>query len=154
MAKKPESELVSNRRALHDYEVLDTFEAGIILLGTEVKSLRTHGGSLQDAYVLVSGDNVILKSASIAPYRFGNLFNHEEKRDRRLLLHKREIAKLKTLSQEKGLTLIPLAMYLKGGFVKVKIATARGKKSYDKRAALKEKEHKRSIDRAMREKDD
>ena len=92
--KKSDSELVSNRRATHDYEILDTYEAGIVLLGTEIKSLRNHGGSLQDAYVLVtdSGD-VLLKNASIAPYKFGNLFNHEERRDRTLLLHKREIAK-------------------------------------------------------------
>ena len=152
--KKADTELVSNRRASYDYEILETYEAGIVLLGTEIKSLRDHGGSLQDSYILVSdrGD-VILKNASIAPYRFGNLFNHEERRERRLLLHKREIAKLKSLSQERGLTLIPLSMYLKNGFVKVKLASVRGKKTYDKRAALKEKEHKRAIDRAMRERD-
>jgi SsrA-binding protein len=147
------SELVSNRRALHDYEILETFEAGIALLGTEIKSLRDHGGGLQDAYVLVSDGEVWLKGASIAPYRFGNIFNHEEKRDRKLLLHKREILKLKSLSAEKGLTLIPLSLYLKQGRVKVKIASARGKKAYDKRAALKEREHKRAIDRAIRRED-
>ena len=109
---KTDSELVSNRRATHDYEILDTYEAGIILKGTEIKSLRDHGGSLQDAYVLVSDRNdVILKNSSIAPYRFGGVFNHEERRDRPLLLHKREIAKLKSFSTEKGLTLIPLGMY-------------------------------------------
>ncbi len=155
MAKKQsDTELVSNRKALHDYEVIETFESGIVLLGTEVKSLREHGGSLQDAYVLINDHNeVILKNASIAPYRFGNVFNHAERRERKLLLHKRETAKLKTLSQEKGLTLIPLGMYLKGGFVKVKIACARGKKAYDKRQALKEKDHKRTIARAMRERE-
>ena len=154
MKKKQDSELVSNRRALHDYEVLETYEAGIILVGTEIKSLRNHGGSLQDAYILTteSGD-VILKNSSIAPYKFGITFGHEERRDRKLLLHKREIAKLRSLSQEKGLTLIPLAMYLKNGFVKVKVAVAKGKKSYDKRAAIKEREHKRAIDRAMKERD-
>lgn len=151
--KNNESELVSNRRAFHDYEVLETFEAGIILLGTEIKSLRNHGGSLQDSYILVSDTKVILKGASISPYRFGNIHNHEEKRDRQLLLHKREILKLKTLSQEKGLTLIPIAMYLKNGLVKVKIASAKGKKNYDKRAALKEREHKKMIDRAMKNRD-
>ena len=149
---KSESELVSNRRATHDYEILDTYESGIVLKGTEIKSLRDHGGSLQEAYVLVSDSgDVILKNSSIAPYRFGGVFNHEERRDRKLLLHKREIAKLKSLSQEKGLTLIPLAMYLKNGIVKVKIGVARGKRSYDKRASLKEKEHKRAIDRAMKD---
>jgi len=150
--KSSDTELVSNRRALYDYEILDTYEAGIILTGTEIKSLRGHGGSLQDAYILVSDSNdVILKNSSIAPYRFGVTFGHAERRDRKLLLHKREIAKLKSLSEEKGLAIIPLAMYLKNGFVKVKIAVARGKRSYDKRAALKEKEHKKAIDRAMKE---
>ena len=93
--KNSEAELVSNRRATHDYEILETFEAGIALLGTEIKSLRGHGGSLQEAYVLVTDTHdVILKNASIAPYKFGNLFNHEEKRERKLLLHKREILRL------------------------------------------------------------
>lgn len=147
---KNEGELVSNRRAFHDYEILETFEAGIILLGTEIKSLRNHGGSLQDSYILVSDHLVILKNASISPYKFGNLYNHEERRERRLLLHKREIVKLKSLSQEKGLTLIPLAMYLKNGYVKVKIGVARGKKLHDKRSALKEREHKKAIDRALK----
>lgn len=147
---KNESELVSNRRAFHDYEILETFEAGVVLLGTEIKSLRNHGGSLQDSYILVSDRLVILKNASIAPYKFGNLFNHEEKRERILLLRKREIAKLKSLSQEKGLTLIPLSIYLKNGYAKVKVGVARGKKLYDKRSALKEREHKKAIDRALK----
>lgn len=147
---KGEGELVSNRRAFHDYEIQETFEAGIILLGTEIKSLRNHGGGLQDSYIIVSDSAVILKNASIAPYKFGNLFNHEEKRERKLLLHKREIVKLKSFSQEKGLTLIPLAMYLKNGYVKVKIGVARGKKLHDKRSAIKEREHKKAIDRALK----
>ena len=127
----------------------------MVLIGTEVKSLRDHGGSLQDAYILVDEDlNVILKNASIAPYRFGGIaFNHEERRDRKLLLHKREALKLRSFSQERGLTLIPLAIYLKNGYMKIKIASARGKKSYDKRAALKEREHQRDISRAMRDKE-
>ena len=147
---KSEAELVSNRRAFHEYEILETFEAGIVLVGTEIKSLRNHGGSLQDAYVLICDTGALLKNASIAPYKFGNLFNHEEKRDRKLLLHKREIVKLKTLSQEKGLTLIPLGIYLKNGFAKVKIGVARGKKLHDKRSALKEREHKKAMDRALK----
>jgi SsrA-binding protein len=149
--KKSDSDLVSNRKATHDYEILETFEAGIVLVGTEIKSLRGHGGSLQDSYILISeSGDAILKNASIAPYKFGSVFNHEEKRERKLLLHKREIAKLRSYSAEKGLTLIPLGMYLKNGFVKVKVAVAKGKRSYDKRAALKEREHKRDIDRAMK----
>lgn len=146
-----EKDLVSNRKAFHDYEILDTFEAGIVLLGTEIKSLRNHGGSLQDAYVLINETGAYLKNASIAPYSYGGVFNHEDKRERKLLLHKRELEKLKVLSQDKGLALIPIAIYLKKGIAKVKIATAKGKKNYDKRAALKEKEHKKSIDRAMKE---
>jgi SsrA-binding protein len=145
------NELVSNRKAGHDYEILDTYEAGIILQGTEIKSLKNHGGSLQDAYVLISEDmQPILKNAHIAVYRFGNLFNHEEKRDRKLLLHKRELLKLKELSDEKGLTLIPLSIYLKGGYAKVRIGVCKGKRTYDKRSALKEREHKREMDRALK----
>ncbi len=151
MKKRPDSELVSNRKAFHHYEVFETFEAGMILVGTEIKSLRDHGGSLQDAYILASPQGATLKNASIAPYRFGNLFNHEERRDRKLLLHKRELIKLYTLSQEKGLTLIPLSIYLKSGIAKIKIGCCRGKKAYDKRASLKEKEHKRDIARALKE---
>ncbi len=150
MSKQREGELVSNRRAFHDYEILESLEAGIILQGTEIKSLREHGGNLQDAYVIISNYKVFLKNASIAPYRFGNIHNHEEKRDRELLLHKREILKLKEVSEQKGLTLIPLALYLKKGKVKVKVGIAKGKKAHDKRAALKEKEHKKAIDRALK----
>jgi len=153
--KRGDAEICSNRRAFHDYEVLETFEAGMVLFGTEVKSLRDHGGSLQDAYILVSdAGEVLLKNASIAPYRFGGIaFNHPERRERKLLLHKRETAKLRSLSQEKGMTLIPLAIYLKNGRMKIKIASARGKKSYDKRAALKAKEQNRAIQRALQERD-
>jgi SsrA-binding protein len=149
MAKSaPSPELVSNRKAGHDYEILETFEAGIILLGTEIKSLRNHGGSLQDAYVDVRGPELILINCSIAPYTFGNLFNHEEKRPRKLLMHKREIEKLRNTVIQKGLSLIPLSIFLnKKGIAKVKIALAKGKKSYDKRAALKEREDRRSMER-------
>lgn len=141
------NELVSNRKAGHDYEILETFEAGIILLGTEIKSLRNHGGSLQDAFVDVRGPDFLLVNSSIAPYTFGNLFNHEEKRARKLLMHKREIEKLRSTVIQKGLSLIPLSIYLKKGIAKVKIALAKGKKSYDKRSALKEREHRRSMER-------
>ena len=142
------NDLVSNRRAFYDYEVLDTYEAGIILLGTEIKSLRNHGGSLQDAYVDIKGNEPWLLNSSIAPYSFGNIHNHEEKRPRKLLMHKREIEKLRKQVAEKGLTLIPLAIFLNArGFAKVRIAVAKGKKSYDKRAALKERDVKRSLQR-------
>ena len=151
---KSESELVSNRKASYEYEILDTLETGIVLQGTEVKSLRNHGGQLQDAYVLVSGTKLLLKNASISPYMFGNIHNHAEKRDRLLLVHKRELLKLKESSEQKGLTLIPLSMYLKKGVVKVKIAIAKGKKTYDKRQDLKAKEHKKSIDRALKHREE
>lgn len=145
---KSEAELVSNRKAGHDYEILDTYEAGIILLGTEIKSLRNHGGSLQDAFVDVRGsEGFWLVNSSIAPYSFGNIHNHEEKRPRKLLMHKQEMAKIRKTVVEKGLALIPLSMYLKKGIVKVKIAIAKGKKAYDKRSSLKEKESKREISR-------
>lgn len=143
------NELVSNRKAGHDYEILETFEAGIILLGTEIKSLRNHGGSLQDSFVDVRGPDFLLMNSSIAPYSFGNLHNHEDKRPRKLLMHKREIEKLRSTVVQKGLSLIPLSIYLnKKGIAKVKLALAKGKKSYDKREALKEREHRRSMERA------
>jgi SsrA-binding protein len=149
---KPSNELVSNRRAFHDYEVLDTFEAGIVLLGTEIKSLRNHGGSLQDAYVDIKGGTPWLLNSSIAPYSFGNIHNHEERRPRKLLLHKNEIEKLRKQTAEKGLALIPLAIFLnKKGIAKVRLAVAKGKKAYDKRAALKERDSKRAIQRGSDE---
>ncbi len=149
MSKTPSTDLVSNRRATHDYEILETFEAGIILLGTEIKSLRNHGGVLQDAYVDVRGPKLMLLNSSIAPYSFGNIHNHEERRPRQLLMHKREIDKIRRQVIEKGLAVIPLAIYLnKKGIAKVRIAIAKGKKDYDKRASLKEKEHARSMQRS------
>lgn len=150
MNAKNDSELVSNRKAFHNYEILDTFEAGIMLVGTEVKSLKAHQGNLQDAYVIVSDGSVILKNSSITPYQYAAVFNHEERRDRKLLLHKREIETLRKVSEEKGLTLIPLSFYLKKGKIKVKIATARGKKLYDKRADIKTREEERKIKRIMK----
>lgn len=147
---KNESELVSNRRARHDYEILETYEAGIALLGTEIKSLRNGGGTLQDAFVMVEKGEAWLKNASIAPYSYGNMFNHEDRRERKLLLHKREILKIKKTVEQKGLTIIPLGMYLRKGFVKVKIAVGRGKKQYDKRSATKAREQKREVDRALK----
>ncbi len=141
-------DLVSNRKARHDYEILETFEAGLVLLGTEIKSLRNHGGGLQDSFVDVRGPEFLLMNASIAPYAFGNLFNHEEKRPRKLLMHKKEMEKIRNTVIQKGLALIPLAIYLnKKGIAKLKIAIARGKKTYDKRAAIKKREDERSMQR-------
>lgn len=150
MAKKSDAELVSNRKAHHNYEILETFEAGIVLKGTEVKSLRDHGGSLQEAYIKVKESELWLVGCSIAPWRFGNIHNHEERRERKLLMHKKEIGKLKVLTQEKGLTIVPLSFYLKAGRIKIKIAVARGKTHGDKRQTLKEKDEKRHIDKMMK----
>ena len=144
------ADLVSNRRAYHDYEIVETYEAGIVLQGTEIKSLRDHGGSLQEAYVKVIGNELWLIGANIALYRFGNINNHEERRDRKLLMHSREISRLKAAIKEKGFTLVPLAMYLKKGRVKLKIGRGKGKKKADKRAAIKERDEKRTLQRAIK----
>ena len=143
-------DLVQNRKAFHDYEILQTCEAGIVLVGTEIKSLRDHGGTIQDAYVKILNGEAFLINASIAPYKFGNIHNHEEKRDRKLLLHKSEIEKLKKALDQKGLTLIPLSLYLSKGRCKVKLGLGKGKKSYDKREAIKKRESNRSIDRLLK----
>ena len=147
--KKNDNDLVNKRRAFHDYEILETYEAGIALKGTEIKSLRSNSGSLQDAYVTINENELWLVNSSIAPYSHGNVYNHEEKRKRKLLMHRREIDKLHRQVQEKGLTLVPLALYLKKGRVKVKIALGKGKKKYDKRESMKEKEHKKSIQKEL-----
>lgn len=143
-------ELVSNRKATYNYEILETFEAGIALQGTEIKSLRDNGGSLQEAYIKVIKNEVWLVGCTIAPYRYGNIHNHEDRRDRKLLMHKREIDQLRTSVQEKGLALIPLSFYLKKGRVKVRLAIGKGKKSEDKRSAIKERDDKRRMDQAMK----
>ena len=146
-------DLVSNRKAHHNYEILETLESGIVLLGTEIKSLRDHGGNLQEAYVVFHRGDAYLKNSSIAPYKFGNIYNHEERRERKLLLHKRELLRLKSVIDEKGLTIIPLGMYLKHGLVKVRLGVAKGKKAYDKRAALKARQDKREMDRSIKQDD-
>lgn len=143
-------DLATNRKAFFQYEILDTYEAGIALVGTEIKSLRAHEASIQEAYVKVSSGEIWLVNCTIAPYRFGNIHNHEERRERKLLMHKYEIEKLRRSIQEKGTTVVPLAFYLKKGKVKVKIALARGKRTSDKRASIKEREDKRFMQRATR----
>jgi len=150
MSATHSGDLVSNRRATYNYEILETFEAGIALQGTEIKSLRDHGGSLQEAYVKIINNELWLVSCSIAPFKYGNVHNHEERRERKLLMHKREIEKMNVATQEKGLALIPLAFYLKNGRVKLKIAIAKGKKTFDKREAIKERDEKRDMQKAMK----
>lgn len=141
------NDLIQNRKAGFNYEILETFEAGLALQGTEIKSLRDGGGSLAEAFVKVEGTELILYGCRIAPYKYGNIHNHEENRPKKLLMHKREIESLRKASQEKGLTIIPLSMYLVKGRAKLKIAIAKGKKSFDKREAIKERDEKRSIQR-------
>jgi SsrA-binding protein len=144
MTQSPE--LVTNRRAFHDYEILETFEAGIALMGTEIKSLRNHGGSLQDAYVDVKAHELWLINSSIAPYSHGGIYNHEDRRPRKLLMHKSEIEKIYRLRDQKKLVLIPLSIFLnKKGIAKVRFGAGKGKKAYDKRASLKEKDEKREM---------
>ncbi len=141
-------DLVRNRKALHDYHILETWEAGVALLGTEVKALRAGRGQLQDAYVDAVDGELWLKQAHISPYEFGTYANHEPLRPRKLLLHKAEIAKMTAKVVRKGLTLIPLAIFLNGkGLIKVKLALAEGKGHGDKREALKAREQKRELDR-------
>ena len=143
-------ELVQNRKGRYDFQISETFEAGIVLQGTEIKSLRSGGGSLQEAYIKIIRDELWLIGAHIAPYSHGNIHNHEERRDRKLLMHKYEIEKLLASTREKGMTLVPLSLYLKNGRVKCKFGIAKGKKQHDKRAAIKDREKKKEIDRAMK----
>ncbi|WP_201457144.1 SsrA-binding protein SmpB [Chlamydia sp. 17-3921] len=144
-------DIVSNRKALHNYEVLTTVEAGIVLTGTEIKSLRDHGGNLSDAYAIIAKGEAWLLNASIAPYRFGNIYNHEERRKRKLLLHKYEIRKLESKVSQKGISLVPLGMFFSQGYIKVRLGCCRGKKVHDKRRALIEKEKEREIAAAMKQ---
>jgi SsrA-binding protein len=146
---QPATDLVSNRKALFNYEIIETFEVGIQLFGTEIKSLRAHGGSLQDAFVTVEDGELWLLHCSIKPYSHGNIYNHEERRKRRLLAHRREILQISVGIQEKGYTCIPLSIYLKRGFAKLKIALAKGKKLHDKRSDEKKKEDQRAMRRAL-----
>ena len=142
--------IASNKKALHDYFVLQKLEAGIELMGTEVKSLRGGKANLKDSYVAIEGSQAYLVGTHISPYSHGNIANHDPERKRRLLLHKREIEKLHEQIQEKGLTVVPLRLYFKGGRVKTEIAVVRGKKLYDKRETEKRREQEREAAAAMK----
>ncbi len=144
-------EIASNRRAFYDYEILDTYEVGIQLKGTEISSLRSHGASLQESYVDIVKGELWLIGSHIKPYSHGSIYNHEETRSRKLLAHKKEILKIQSAIQEKGLTCVPLSMFFAKGLAKVKIALVKGKKLFDKRASIKEREDKRAIDRMMKQ---
>ncbi|MFJ9784582.1 MULTISPECIES: SsrA-binding protein SmpB [Amycolatopsis] len=141
--------IVSNRKARHDYSILDTYECGLVLVGTEVKSLREGKASLADAFATVDDGEVWLRNVHIPEYTQGTWTNHTPRRTRKLLLHRREIEKLIGKTKESGLSLVPLSMYFKDGKVKVEIALAQGKKAYDKRQALAKRDADRDIRKAM-----
>lgn len=141
----------ANRRALHNYAVIERLEAGIELYGSEVKSIRDNKASLAEAYCQFKGDELFLYQAHIAEYTLAHARNHATVRPRKLLLHRRELDRLHDAVQLQGLTIIPLKLYAKGGMIKLEVALARGKKVHDKRAAIKERDQKREMDRAKRE---
>lgn len=142
--------VATNRKAKFEYHLLETFEAGISLKGSEIKSIRAGQMSIKEAYVRVTENEAWLMEAYIAPYTEANRFNHEPRRPRQLLLHKREIRNMRKTAQQKGLTVIATKVYLKGGRAKVEIALARGKKMHDKRQAIKQRDTEREIKRQMR----
>ena len=142
---------IQNKKARHDYSVDETIEAGIVLSGTEVKSIRQGSANLKDSYAVVRDQEVYLVGMHISPYDKGNIFNKDPLRDRKLLLHKREISKLIGLVQQKGFTLVPLKAYFLRGRVKVLLGIARGKKLYDKRDDIKTRDARREMDRKLKE---
>ncbi|MGI6344955.1 MAG: SsrA-binding protein SmpB [Bacillota bacterium] len=145
--------LADNRRARHDYFIEETYEAGVALRGTEVKSVRAGRVNLRDSYAQVENGQLILYNLHISPYEQGNRFNHDPIRPRVLLMHKREIMRLLGLTQAKGYTLIPTRMYLRNGRIKVEVGLAKGKKLYDKREAAAERSARREMAQAMRARD-
>ncbi|MGV9252767.1 SsrA-binding protein SmpB [Streptomyces sp. NPDC003697] len=150
MAKEKGRKLIAqNKKARHDYHILDTYEAGMVLTGTEVKSLRQGRASLVDGFVQLDGHEAWLYNVHVPEYSQGTWTNHSARRKRKLLLHREEIEKLESKSQETGHTIVPLALYFKDGRAKVEIALARGKKEYDKRQTLREKQDRREADRAV-----
>jgi SsrA-binding protein len=150
-APAPEKTLASNRQAYHDYHIVETVEAGLSLVGSEVKSIRNGNVNLRDAFARAQDGEIWLWNAHIAPFDQGNRWNHEPRRPRRLLLHTREIGRLSSKSKESGMTLVPLRLYDRSGRLKLELALAKGKRLYDKRAAIAERESKRELDRAVKE---
>ena len=151
--EKPGKKVIAqNREARHEYFVMEALETGIELVGTEVKSLRSGGANLKDAWADIDEGELILKGMHISPYEQGNIFNKDPDRPKRLLMHKREIRKLHDLQKQDGYALIPLSLYFKDSRVKVELGLCKGKKNYDKRDAIAKRDAKREMDRAMREK--
>jgi|SRR6185369_6660775 len=142
--------ICNNKKAYHDFFIEEKFEAGVVLTGTEVKALRLGHANLNDAFAQVRSGEAFLNNLHISPYEFGNRENHDTDRTRKLLLHKKEIIKLFSKIREQGYTLIPLRLYFKSGMVKAELGLAKGKKLYDKREDLKQKDHKREIAQALK----
>lgn len=142
--------ICNNKKAYHDYFIEEKYEAGMVLTGTEVKSLRMGKANLNDAFVQIKSGEAFLNNLHISPYDFGNRENHDPDRLRKLLMHKKEIVKLFSKIREQGYTVIPLRLYFKSGMVKAEIGLAKGKKLYDKREDLKKKDHKREVDQAIK----
>lgn len=147
---KNTSPKIENRKARHEFHIDETFEAGIVLKGTEVKSIRGGKASLNEAFAYLNTGEVWLKNMYIKPYEFGSYQNHDERRDRKLLLNRREIREIDKHINQKGFTLVPLKLYFKGGYCKILLGLARGKKHYDKREDIKEKEIRRELDRKIK----
>ena len=153
MKEKDNRMIADNRKARHDYFVDETFEAGIELFGTEVKSIRAGAVNLKDAWCDIENGEIFVLGMHISPYEKGNIFNRDPMRVRKLLMHKREIIRLYSLRKLQGITLVPLNLYFKGSRVKMTVGLCRGKKLYDKRADMAERDAKREMDRAMKDKE-
>ena len=150
MKEKQENQIAQNKKARHDYFIKDTFEAGIALTGTEIKSIRARRISLRDGYVQIIDGSAFLENVHISEYKEGNRYNHDPLRSRRLLLHKKEIRHLAKAQSERGIAIIPLKVYLKHGFAKVLIGIGQGKKEYDKRETIKKRDQDRELRRKYR----
>ncbi|MBL7033584.1 MAG: SsrA-binding protein SmpB [Candidatus Delongbacteria bacterium] len=155
--KKPKTNpdlrvIARNKRASHDYHILDRFEAGLVLQGTEVKSIRMGRVNLKDAYARIKDGEIWLTGMHVTPYEHGNIWNHTSLRERKLLLHRREIRRLRIKVEQRGLTLVPLDIYFRRHLVKVTLALVQGKREYDKRATIQQQEQKREIARMLKEK--
>lgn len=151
MDKNKIKTIAENRKARHEYYIVESFEAGIELVGTEVKSIRNGGVNLKDSWCSIDKGEMFVKGMHIAHYEYGNVFNRDSYRVRKLLLHKKEIDKLYGMVKQDGLALIPISLYFKGSIVKLQLGLCKGKKLHDKRATLAERDSKRDIDRAMKE---
>ena len=141
---------ISNRKARFDYEIIDTYEVGIVLTGTEIKSVRNGSANLKDSYAIIKNNELFILNMHISHYEEGNIFNHDETRTRKLLMHKKEILKLRYKIDQQGFTLVPLKLYFKGNKAKLEIGLARGKKNYDKREAIKKKDIERDVAKQLK----